>query len=79
MKEITATDAARKFSDLLDDLERGGSDYVIVRRGKAVAHLEPIVTGAGKSVKALLALPVDTSWRSDLAALRDGLETENRY
>ncbi|MDH3306655.1 MAG: type II toxin-antitoxin system Phd/YefM family antitoxin [Acidimicrobiia bacterium] len=79
MKEITATEAARNFSELLDDLEHRGGDYVIVRRGRPVAHLEPIVTGSGSAVKNLLMSSApDPAWRSDLASVRDLLDLEDR-
>src|SRR6266567_1385709 len=44
-KAITATEAARRFSDLLDDVEHRGAHYVIVRRGRRIAALSPHGTG----------------------------------
>ena len=79
MKEISATDAARNFSELLDDLEHRGADFVIVRRGRRVAHLEPIETGTGSAVKDLLISSApDAAWRTDLASVRDLLDIEDR-
>ena len=79
MRDVTATDAARHFSDLLDDVEHRGERYTIVRRGKAVAHLEPIAHGRGADVKSLLRrhLP-DGHWSQDLVNVRGLLEIEDR-
>jgi antitoxin (DNA-binding transcriptional repressor) of toxin-antitoxin stability system len=54
MPEVTATDAARNFADLLDAIEHRGEHFTIVRRGKAVASLEPTSQGRGSDVKAAL-------------------------
>ena len=79
MPDISATDAARNFADLLDGVEHLGEHYTIVRRGKAVAHLEPITHGRGAEVKDLLRRhrPDDT-WSDDLARMRRLLEIEDR-
>ena len=42
MPDVTATEASRNFADLLDAVEHRGERYRIVRRGRAVAQLEPI-------------------------------------
>jgi len=39
--EITATDAARAFRDLLDRVERTGESFRITRHGRAIAELSP--------------------------------------
>jgi antitoxin (DNA-binding transcriptional repressor) of toxin-antitoxin stability system len=39
--EITATEAARNFSKLLDDIEHGRRRYTVTRGGKAVASVGP--------------------------------------
>lgn len=79
MPEITATDAARHFADLLDGVEHRGEHYTIVRRGKAIAHLEPMSAGRGADVKSLLRqhLP-DAAWSKDLDDVRALLEIEDR-
>lgn len=43
MKSIKSSDAKAKFSELLDDVERGET-LVITRHGKAIAHLLPVPT-----------------------------------
>ena len=79
MPDITATDAARHFADLLDGVEHRGEHYTIVRRGKAVAHLEPVSSGRGIDVKSLLRRHrPDTAWPEDLTDLRALLEIEAR-
>lgn len=79
MPDITATDAARHFADLLDGVEHRGEHYTIIRRGKAVAHLEPVPTGRGADVKSLLVRHrPDADWGRDLAEVRSLLEIEAR-
>jgi prevent-host-death family protein len=79
MPDITATDAARRFAELLDGVEHRGEHYTIVRRGKAVAHLEPVSSGRGADVKAILRdHRPDAAWRQDLTRVRDLLEIEDR-
>ena len=78
MPEVTATDAARNFADLLDAVERG-DEFTIVRRGKAVAHLEPVRRGRGSDLKALLRdRPDDPDWAREMQATRALLRVEDR-
>jgi antitoxin (DNA-binding transcriptional repressor) of toxin-antitoxin stability system len=79
MPDVTATDAARNFADLLDAIEHRGEHFTIVRRGRAIAHLEPMNQGRGTEVKALLRRHrPDPDWARDLAEVRDLLEIEER-
>ena len=79
MPDITATAAARHFAELLDGVEHRGEHYTIVRRGKAVAHLEPVSSGRGIDVKSLLrGHSPDPAWPKDLADLRTLVEIEDR-
>ncbi len=79
MPDITATDAARNFADLLDAVEHRGEHFDIIRRGKRVAHLEPAHGGRGADVKALLRRHrPDDGWSADIASVRDLLEVEPR-
>lgn len=41
MTEITATEAARNFSRLLDDIEHGRQSYTVTRGGRPVAVIGP--------------------------------------
>lgn len=79
MPEVTATDAARNFADILDAIEHRGEHYTIIRRGKAVAHLEPMNRGRGADVKELLrGHRPDRAWTKDLDAVRELLQIEDR-
>ena len=40
MKHVKSSDAKARFSELLDEVERGET-VVITRHGKAIAHLQP--------------------------------------
>lgn len=79
MPEVSATDAARNFADLLDGIEHRGEHYTIVRRGKVVAQLEPVSRGRGVDAKALLRRHrPDARWADDLAGVRALLEIDER-
>jgi len=79
MSEVTATDAARNFAELLDAIEHRGEHFTIVRRGKAIAHLEPLSERRGAEAKALLRRHrVDSSWAADLNEVRGLLEIDVR-
>ena len=79
MPDISATEAARRFSDMLDSVEHEKRRYTIVRRGKAVAHLEPVSSGRGADVKAMLRRhTTDREWSEELWELRRLLEIEDR-
>lgn len=75
MPEITATEAARHFSDLLDSVEYRGEAFTVVRHGKAVAHIEPIPRANGAEVKAFLTRHrPDPDWMDDIKGVRELLE-----
>ena len=79
MRRLTATDAARRFSELLDAVERRGESFLIVRRGHAVARVEPARAANGKLVKEVLrSNPPDRRWASELRELRAALAIEDR-
>ncbi len=79
MPEVSATEAARNFADLLDAIEHRGEHFTIVRRGKVVAHLEPVSLGRGAEVKSLLSRHrLDAAWTDDLRALRGQVELQHR-
>ncbi|MBA2425882.1 MAG: type II toxin-antitoxin system Phd/YefM family antitoxin, partial [Actinobacteria bacterium] len=48
MDELSATEAARRFSDLLDAVEHRGESFVISRKGKAIAVVSPSPRRSGK-------------------------------
>lgn len=71
MKQLSATDAARQFSDVLDSVESKGESYVVVRHGRAVATIGPTVGGTGRALKEMLRKhPPDPGWTAELRALR---------
>jgi len=79
MAEISATEAARHFAELLDAIEHRGEQFTIVRRGKAVAHLEPVSRGKGSEVKGVLRRHrPDSRWTKDLAEVRDLVTLDER-
>jgi len=74
MRQLTATDAARKFADLLDSVESKGETFVVVRRGRAVATIGPATSGTGLALKeALRSHRPDSEWAAELRELRDAV------
>lgn len=72
MKQLSATEAARRFSDVLDSVEGEGESYVVVRHGRAVATIGPAFAGTGRAVKEMLrAHRPDTEWAAELRELRE--------
>jgi len=64
---------------VLDSVEHGNQRYTIVRRGKAVAHLEPINKGRGSEVKEVLRRHrPDSGWAEELSHIRGLVEIDNR-
>lgn len=79
MPDVTATEAARNFADLLDAIEHHNERFTIVRRGQVVAQLEPATRGRGAEVKSLLrAEPPDRGWPDDIAEVREMLMVDDR-
>lgn len=80
MPDITATEASRHFSDLLDAIEHDGATYTIIRHGRAIAHIEPVRKGRWGDVRRLLAeYPPDPDWIEDLRSVRELLEPQPRW
>lgn len=79
MPDVSATEAARNFADLLDAVEHRGERFTIVRRGKAIATLEPARPVLGAEAKAVLRRHRrDSSWAEELSAIRRLVEIEDR-
>jgi antitoxin (DNA-binding transcriptional repressor) of toxin-antitoxin stability system len=75
MRRVSATEAARQFCDLLDQVERDGETFVVERRGRAVASIAPAAAVSGRAVKELLrSHPPDFAWPRELAELRGLLD-----
>lgn len=76
---MSATEAARNFAEVLDAVEHRGERITIVRRGKAIALIEPVSSGRGSEVKAMLRRhTADASWRDELDALPELVSVEER-
>ena len=72
LKQLSATVAARRFSEILDRVEQGGESYVVVRHGRPVATIGPATAGTGKALKdALRANRPDPDWADELRELRE--------
>jgi prevent-host-death family protein len=55
MARVTATDAARKFADLLNRVRDRGEAFEVLRGGEIVARLVPAATTqAGPTVRTLI-------------------------
>lgn len=79
MDELTATEAARRFSDLLDAVEHRGDSFVISRKGRAVAVVSPARPRSGKALKLFLREhPPDEAWERELGEMREMLFVEER-
>jgi prevent-host-death family protein len=79
MKRVTATEAARKFADVLDAVEARGESFLVVRHGRAVAQIGPAGGGEGAAVKKVLrAAPRDRGWVEDMTRMRAALQVEER-
>ena len=79
MKDISATDAARRFSALLDAIEHDGESFRITRGGRPIARVVPAAQATGGAVKDLLRRHrPDGAWESDLGRVRTLVGTEER-
>jgi prevent-host-death family protein len=75
VKQVTATDASRRFSEVLDSVERSGESFIVMRHGRAVATIGPAGGGAGRALKDVLrANRPDDAWADETRELREGLE-----
>jgi prevent-host-death family protein len=74
VKQLSATDAARRFSDVLDSVESDHETFVVVRHGRVVATIGPALAGTGRALKSALRKNVpDADWASELRQLRDSV------
>ena len=77
MRTVTATEASRRFSDLLDAIERGES-VTVTRGNRPVAEIRPVRRRTGKDLRTALAetTPPDERFASDIAGALALLTTE---
>lgn len=68
MRTVTATEASRRFSDLLDAVERG--EAVTITRGhRPIATIAPVRRRTGADLRAALdgVAPLDDDFEADIA------------
>jgi prevent-host-death family protein len=71
MTEISATDASKRFADLLDAVEHRGESFTVVRRGRAIAVVTPAQPSTLGRLRAFARTHrPDSAWESDLAEIR---------
>lgn len=74
MKQLSATDAARRFSEVLDSVESEHESFVVVRHGRVVATIGPATTGTGRALKETLRTHrPDPEWAAELRELRNAI------
>jgi antitoxin (DNA-binding transcriptional repressor) of toxin-antitoxin stability system len=77
MRQVTATEAARRFSEMLDSVENGRESFVVVRRGRAVATVGPATGSTGRDLKDVLSRNrPDAAWEDELRELRRSVGSE---
>lgn len=71
MTEISATDASKRFADLLDAVEHRGESFTVVRRGRPIATVAPArPTTLGELRAFIRENPPDDRWDEDLDEIR---------
>jgi prevent-host-death family protein len=71
VSQISATEASKRFADVLDAVEHRGETFTVVRRGRIVATIAPARNGTGADLRRILAEhPPDDQWADDLRDLR---------
>jgi prevent-host-death family protein len=79
MKNVTATEAARHFADVLDAVEHDHETFLVSRGGRAIAAIGPAAGGGGRQLKSvLLRHRAEAAWRRQLESLRETLAPEER-
>ena len=75
---MTATEASRSFSALLDEVEKGGGSAVITRGGRRVARVLPVDEPNGDALVELLrrharapASGIDDAFAERVASVRE--------
>lgn len=77
MRQVTATEAARRFSEMLDSVENGRESFVVIRRGSPVATVGPAAGSTGRDLKDVLKRNrPDAAWADELRELRDFIGSE---
>ncbi len=77
MKDVSATDAARRFSEVLDSVEHRNESYRVIRAGRPVARITPVSRANGMLVLEFLTGRIpDAGWAEDLRSMRAMLRDE---
>lgn len=72
MPEISATNASKRFADLLDAVEHRGETFTIVRRGRTVATIAPVRHGTWSDLRRIFdEHPLDDEFARDIENARD--------
>lgn len=79
MRDLTATEAARRFSEVLDSVEHRHESFRVLRGGRAIARITPLTGPNGRSVIDFLTThPVDPALAGDIRSVRSLLKTGDR-
>ena len=83
MREVTASEASRNFSAVLDSVERG-EIIVVTRAGRRVASIAPAAAATGAALNAVLtrwrgAAALDDDFAESIETARAAASTENDY
>lgn len=71
MRRMSATEVARRFSQVLDEVEASGERVLVMRHGRAAVEIGPPRSGNGAQLLAVLAdRPHDPDWADDIRQLR---------
>lgn len=78
MTTVSARDASRGFSALLDHVEHDGEEYTVVRDGKVIARIVPATTRTVADFLARRAgrLPLDDDFATDAMSVSHLLGTD---
>ncbi|HVL90632.1 MAG TPA: type II toxin-antitoxin system prevent-host-death family antitoxin [Actinomycetota bacterium] len=81
MKQISATDAARGFADLINRVRYQGETYEVVRNGETVARIAPTVSARALTAAEMDDLlrnlpPLDAAFGKDVAVARDASRSD---
>lgn len=80
MEEISATEAARNFAKLLDDVEHRGASFRISRNNKVVAEISPASRPNGAAVLEFFRTQKpDPEWWADIQAARAMMTDERPW
>lgn len=77
MRSVTATEASRRFSELLDAIE-AGETVTVTRGNRPVAEIRPARRRTGRDLRDALAQipPPDDRFAADIAGVVGGLVQE---